>query len=59
MMFAGNLPGRTQTLTLAVMTAMESDVDTAVAVATLALLLATGALLVARALARRFAGGHV
>ena len=59
MMFAGNLPGRTQTLTLAVMTAMESDVDTAVAVATLALLLATVALLVARALARRFAGGHV
>jgi molybdate transport system permease protein len=54
MMFAGNLPGRTQTLTLAVMTAMESDVDTAVAVATLSLVLAASALLVARAVARRF-----
>jgi molybdate transport system permease protein len=53
-MFAGNFPGRTQTLTLAVMTAMETDVDTAVAVATLALLLAVGALLVARALMRRW-----
>jgi molybdate transport system permease protein len=55
MMFAGNLPGRTQTLTLAVMTAMESDVDTAVAVATLALVLAMAALLLARAVARRLA----
>jgi molybdate transport system permease protein len=59
MMFAGNFPGRTQTLTLAVMTAMESDVDTAVAVSTLALALATGALLGARALARRWAPDHV
>jgi molybdate transport system permease protein len=57
MMFAGNLPGRTQTLTLAVMTAMESDVDTAVAVATLSILLAVGALLAARALARRWVPG--
>jgi molybdate transport system permease protein len=55
MMFAGNMPGRTQTLTLAVMTAMESDVDTAVAVATLSLVLAVAALLVARAVARRLA----
>lgn len=53
-MFAGNLPGRTQTLTLAVMTAIESDVDTAVAVATLSLVLAAAALLAARLLARRF-----
>jgi molybdate transport system permease protein len=58
MMFAGNLPGRTQTLTLAVMTAMETDVETAVAVSTLALALATGALLGARALARRWAPDH-
>jgi molybdate transport system permease protein len=58
MMFAGNLPGRTQTLTLAVMTAMESDVDTAVAVSTLALGLAAAALLGARALARRWAPDH-
>jgi molybdate transport system permease protein len=55
MVFAGNLPGHTQTLTLAVMTAMESDLETAVAVATLSLLLAAAALLGARALARRVA----
>lgn len=48
MMFAGNLPGRTQTLTLAVMSAMESDLDTAVAISTLSLILAAGALLAAR-----------
>jgi molybdate transport system permease protein len=55
MMFAGNLPGRTQTLTLAVMSAMESDLDTAVSISTLSLVLAAGALLAARrfALARR------
>lgn len=58
MMFAGNLPGRTQTLTLAVMTAMESDVDTALAVSTLALALAVAALVGARALARRWIPGH-
>lgn len=58
MMFAGNLPGRTQTLTLAVMTAMESDVDTAVAVSTLALALAAAALIGARALARRWTPEH-
>ena len=57
-MFAGNLPGRTQTLTLAVMTAIESDVDTAVAVATLALALAAAALLAARLLARRWDVPH-
>jgi molybdate transport system permease protein len=55
-MFAGNLPGRTQTLTLAVMSAVETDVDTATAVATLALVLAATALLLARALARRWEG---
>jgi molybdate transport system permease protein len=51
MMFAGNLPGRTQTLTLAVMSAMESDLDTAVAVSILSLVLALTALLVAKRLA--------
>lgn len=54
MMFAGNLPGRTQTLTLAVMTALESDLDTALAVATVSLALAFAALLGARWLARRW-----
>lgn len=53
MMFAGNFPGRTQTLSLAVMTAMESDLDTAVAVSTLSLLLALVALTVARRLGGR------
>lgn len=54
MMFAGNFPGRTQTLTLAVMTAIESDLDTAVAVSMVALLLALGALV-----AVKLGGGRV
>jgi molybdate transport system permease protein len=54
MMFAGNFPGRTQTLTLAVMTAMESDLQTAVAISALSLLLAVVALLAAKSLARRW-----
>ncbi len=53
MMFAGNLPGRTQTLTLAVMTALETDLETAVAVSALALVLALAALLGARWLGGR------
>jgi molybdate transport system permease protein len=52
MMFAGNFPGRTQTLTLAVMTALESDLETAVAVSALSLLVALAALLAAKRLAR-------
>ena len=51
MMFAGNLPGRTQTLTLAVMSAMESDLDTAVAISLLAIALAFATLLVGKRLA--------
>jgi molybdate transport system permease protein len=54
MMFAGNFPGRTQTLPLAVMTALESDLPTAVAVSALSLVLAVAALLAARQLARRW-----
>ena len=54
MMFAGNFPGRTQTLTLAVMTALESDLPTAVAVSALSLGLAVTALLGARWLAGRW-----
>lgn len=53
MMFAGNFPGRTQTLALAVMTAMESDLDTALAISTLALFLGIVAILAARAWTRR------
>jgi molybdate transport system permease protein len=37
MMFAGNLPGKTQTLPLAIFTAMESDTDVAVAISALLL----------------------
>jgi molybdate transport system permease protein len=54
MMFAGNFPGRTQTLTLAVMTALESDVETAVAISVLSLALALAALLAAKSMARRW-----
>ena len=54
MMFAGNFPGRTQTLTLAVMTALESDLETAVAVSIISLGLALGALLGAKWLAGRW-----
>lgn len=54
MMFAGNFPGRTQTLTLAVMTALESDLETAVAISALSLALALAALLWAKRVARRW-----
>jgi molybdate transport system permease protein len=54
MMFAGNFPGRTQTLTLAVMTALESDLETAVAVSALSLGLALVALLAAKRMAGRW-----
>ena len=54
MMFAGNFPGRTQTLTLAVMTALEIDLETAVAVSALSLLLGLTALLTAKWLAGRW-----
>ena len=57
MMFAGNFPGRTQTLTLAVMTAIESDLETAVAISVVSLALALFALLAARAVARRWSPG--
>jgi molybdate transport system permease protein len=52
MMFAGNLPGRTQTLPLAVMSAMESDLDTAVAISILSLVLAGAALFAAKRFVR-------
>jgi molybdate transport system permease protein len=42
-MFAGNLTGETQTMPLAIMTAMESSLDTALA---LSVLLLIGSLLV-------------
>jgi molybdate transport system permease protein len=54
MMFAGNFPGRTQTLTLAVMTALESDLETAVAVSVVSLGLALVALVAAKRIAGRW-----
>lgn len=56
MMFAGNLQGRTQTLSLAVMSAMEADLDTAVAIATLSLALGVVSLLAMRMIAARLHG---
>jgi molybdate transport system permease protein len=58
MMFAGNFPGRTQTLTLAVMTALESDLETAVAVSALTLGLALVALVVAKRAVARWSAGR-
>lgn len=54
MMFAGNFPGRTQTLPLAVMSAFETDLDSAAAISTLSLILSVVALIAARLLARRW-----
>lgn len=51
MMFAGNLRGRTQTLPLAAMSALEGDIDSAVAVSLISLALAAGSLFLARHLA--------
>jgi molybdate transport system permease protein len=48
LMFAGNLPGRTQTLPLAVMTAMESNLETALALALVSLIAAGAALVLAK-----------
>jgi molybdate transport system permease protein len=48
LMFAGNLPGRTQTLPLAVMSAMEVDLDTALTLAAISLAAAGLALVAAK-----------
>jgi molybdate transport system permease protein len=48
LMFAGNLPGRTQTLPLAVMAAMEVDLDTALSLSAITLLVAGLALVAAK-----------
>lgn len=50
LLFAGNLPGRTQTMTLAIMTAMETDVNRALALAVLLLLASLAILLGVRAM---------
>jgi molybdate transport system permease protein len=53
LMFAGNLPGRTQTLPLAIYTALESDAATAQALAVALVVVGFGVLLLLRALSRR------
>lgn len=50
LMFAGNMPGRTQTLPLAIYSALESDLDAAQAIAALMVVIAFLVLLVLRAL---------
>lgn len=64
-MFAGNLPGRTQTMPLAVYSAMESDMGAALAISSLMIGLSFGVLVAGRwltrpGLARRYGqeGGH-
>jgi molybdate transport system permease protein len=53
LMFAGNLPGRTQTLPLAIYTAMESDVRTAQSLSLVMVAVAFGLLVGVRARTRR------
>lgn len=53
LMFAGNLPGRTQTMPLAILSALESDLGAALALAVLMLAVALCVLLAARWLAAR------
>ena len=59
LMFAGNLPGATQTMPLAIMTAMESSLDTALALAVLLLVTAMVVLLALGLLTRRRWQGHL
>jgi molybdate transport system permease protein len=49
LMFAGNMPGRTQTLPLAIYAALETDLRTAQALSVLLLCVALGLLLAVRA----------
>lgn len=53
-MFAGNFIGRTQTMPLAIMTALESDLQTAIVLATLLVLATFIALFLLRWISRRF-----
>lgn len=53
-MFAGNFTGRTQTMPLAIMTALESDLQTAIVLATLLVLATFIALFLLRWIGRRF-----
>jgi molybdate transport system permease protein len=54
LMFAGNFAGRTQTMSLAIMAALESDLSAALALAVLLVVLAAAVLVVSRVLAQRW-----
>jgi molybdate transport system permease protein len=54
LMFAGNFAGRTQTMSLAIMAALETDLSAALALAVLLVALAAGLLLCSRLLAGRW-----
>jgi molybdate transport system permease protein len=54
LMFAGNFAGRTQTMSLAIMTALESDLSAALALAVLLVVLAAAVLILSRMLAGRW-----
>ncbi|MGH8067563.1 MAG: ABC transporter permease [Candidatus Entotheonellia bacterium] len=54
LMFAGNFAGRTQTMSLAIMTALESDLSAALALAVLLVVMAAAVLVISRVLAKRW-----
>jgi molybdate transport system permease protein len=54
LMFAGNFAGRTQTMSLAIMAALESDLSAALALAVLLVVIAAIVLLMSRLLAQRW-----
>jgi molybdate transport system permease protein len=54
LMFAGNFAGRTQTMSLAIMAALETDLSAALALAVLLVGIAAGVLLLSRAAASRW-----
>jgi molybdate transport system permease protein len=54
LMFAGSFAGRTQTMSLAIMAALESDLSAALALAVLLILMAAAVLVLSRLLAQRW-----
>jgi molybdate transport system permease protein len=56
LMFAGNLEGRTQTLPLAIYTALETDLRAAQAISVVLVVVALAVLLLVKALVQRWSG---
>jgi len=54
LMFAGNFAGRTQTMSLAIMTALESDLSAALALAVLLVVMAAAVLMVSRMIGKHW-----